>query len=76
MGDTKNAFYNVIDAVFGGKQALPTKSDKTVDMIPLTPSKPSSAPETQPKPDKDKPTQPAVKWDQGIVLCRKKPDTV
>lgn len=67
IGDTKNAFYNVIDADFGGKQVQPTEPDKTVDMVPLTPSKPSLAPETQPKPDKDKPTQPTVKWDQGIV---------
>ncbi|WP_303968649.1 carbohydrate-binding protein [Sporosarcina ureae] len=57
----------MIDADFGGKQAQPTEPDNTVDMIPLTPSKPSSAPKTQPKPDQDKPTQPAVKWDQGIV---------
>ncbi|PID05081.1 MULTISPECIES: lytic polysaccharide monooxygenase [unclassified Sporosarcina] len=71
IGDTKNAFYNVIDADFGGKQAIPTEPDKNIDMTPIIPSKP--LPETkpekpvQPKPDLDRPAPPAVKWDEGKV---------
>ncbi|PID20395.1 chitin-binding protein [Sporosarcina sp. P3] len=66
ISDTKNAFYNVIDVDFGGKQAPPTKPNKNIDMIPVIPSKP--VPETKPaKPETDMPTQSAVGWDEDKV---------
>ncbi|WP_144034678.1 lytic polysaccharide monooxygenase [Sporosarcina sp. P16b] len=66
IGDTQNAFYNVIDVDFGGKQALPTELDKTLEMSPILPSKP--VPETKPeKSTIEKPIQQVGKWDKGMV---------
>ena len=37
IGNTKNAFYNFIDADFGGKQVKPTEPDKKPDVKPVVP---------------------------------------
>ncbi|ARD48446.1 lytic polysaccharide monooxygenase [Sporosarcina sp. P33] len=65
IGDTKNAFYNVIDTEFGGKQVLPTKPETKPEKNHGTSDSltPAPLPDVQP----EKPLQPAAKWDEDKV---------